>query len=228
MANSKKGRRVRKASDFARQREMKRHYDRGDYYRKRRQNFADRENRFNRYETRNALRIYTPRKKGLDVTGIDYSRKSIGICRRSARKLGLNPGKFMLAEVTRTGLRASSFDAIYSCDVAEHLYPDVYEAMLKEAYRLLKKGGKLIIYTPNPGHIFEILKRNDIVLKRDIAHVDYKTMERLRSSLAMAGFGVKKAFYIESHIPVLKWLEKALMAFAPFLRRRNAVLAVKR
>jgi hypothetical protein len=104
----------------------------------------------------------------------------------------------------------------------------VYINLVKEVHRILKVRGKFIVYTPNPSHILEILKNHNIILKKDITHVDYKTMKRLMDSLSNEGFTIKKSYYIESHIPFMKVIERILMNFIPLFRRRNAVLAIKK
>ena len=104
----------------------------------------------------------------------------------------------------------------------------IYDEMIMEVHRILKNNGKLIIYTPNPYHFTELLKRHNILLKRDVTHVDYKTMPGLRKSLSERGFHVEKSYYIESHLPVLNVIERLSMKFVPFFRRRIAILAIKK
>ena len=41
------------------------------------------------------------------------------------------------------------FDAVHSAHVIEHVYDPV--ALLRECFRILKPGGKLVIITPNTG-----------------------------------------------------------------------------
>jgi hypothetical protein len=72
-----------------------------------------------------------------------------------------------------------------------------------------------------------VLKNRDIVLKRDISHVDYKSMETMKTLLTDAGFEIEKAYYAESHIPGLRIAERVLQPIVPLLRRRIAVLGRK-
>ena len=83
------------------------------------------------------------------------------------------------------------------------------------------------MWTPNRGHILEVLKNRDIILKRDISHVDYKSMEEMERLLTAAGFEIEKAYYAESHIPGLRVAEGLLQTVVPLLRRRIAVLGRK-
>jgi hypothetical protein len=41
------------------------------------------------------------------------------------------------------------------------------------------------------------------------------------------GFEIERAYYAESHLPLLSLAERALQGFVPFLRRRIAVLGRK-
>jgi hypothetical protein len=52
-------------------------------------------------------------------------------------------------------------------------------------------------------------------------------MARMRGLLTDAGFEIEKAYYAESHLPVLNVAERALQGFLPFMRRRVAVLGRK-
>ena len=233
--------------DIKKQEAMRKYYNKSDYYERTRNNFADKKNRFNKYMVKNAFSIYYPKKEekiidlgcgwgnislalqseNFDVTGLDYSLKSVEICKKTALKMGFDPNKFICADATNTGLKKNSFDVAYCCDLVEHLYPEIHNKLISEARRILKKGGKFVIYTPNPTHIFELLKQNNIILKKDVAHVDYKTMARLIESLKNNGFIIKKSFYIESHVPLLRNFEKVFLSYIPILRRRIAVLAEK-
>ena len=124
-------------------------------------------------------------------------------------------------------LRSESFDLVVCADLVEHLYPDQFESMLDECFRVLKPGGRVVIWTPNPGHFFEVLKRRNIILRRDESHVDYKTMGRLVEALRRHRFQVLSKRYTESHFPVLRTIERALLRFVPILRRRLLVLAMR-
>lgn len=233
--------------DKTAQEEMRKYYNNSSYYKDCEHNFVDNKTKFNQYMIRNVLKIYYPlkgdriidigcgwgnislklQKEGFNVIGIDYSKTSIDICKRSARKQGLDENRFFCRDAANTLLSSNAFDVVYCSDLVEHLYPDVYISFVKEVYRILKKGGKFIIYTPNSSHILEILKNNNVILKKDITHVDYKTMARLKQSLSNEGFTINKSYYIESHIPFMNIIEKMLMTFIPFFRRRNIVLGIK-
>ena len=88
-----------------------------------------------------------------------------------------------MADARSTGLEPGSFDVVVAADLFEHLYPEDSAAVVTEAFRVLAPGGRFAIWTPSRSHVFEILKNHDILLKRDVSHVDYKSMKRLKGML---------------------------------------------
>lgn len=169
----------------------------------------------------------TLQKEGHNVIGLDYSTKSIDMCRKNARTLGLDDTKFVCRDATNTQFDDNSFDVVYCADLVEHLYPSVYLDMVKEVHRILAPSGKFVIYTPNPSHIIELMRSHNIILKQYHSHVDLKSMKRLKQTLQDNNFTIKRAFYMESHLPIMSMIERVFMSFIPLFRRRNAVLAVK-
>jgi SAM-dependent methyltransferase len=161
------------------------------------------------------------------MIGVDFSEKVVGFCERIRKEKNCPNMHFMCADAQDTGLKSGSIDVAISADLFEHLYPDQFSRSLDECARILKPGGKLIVWTPHRGHIIERLKNNNILLRRDPAHVDYKSMEVLKTQLRKRNFGILKSYYAQSHLPVFSALEKALLPVIPLLRRRIAILAEK-
>jgi len=230
-----------------RQQEARRLYDNTDYFSKHLGVFSNLNSPFQRYRIRKVLEIYRPAESddALDlgcgwgtftfalapcvrlIVGLDSSYRAIAVCEKLAKIRSCSNAHFVHADAEKTGLGSEMFDVIVCADLVEHLYPSVFRRTLEECNRLLKQGGKLVIWTPNRGHVFEILKNNGILLKKDMSHVDYKSMNGLLAELREGGFSIKKAYYVESHIPILATIERALMNQLPFLRRRIAILAEK-
>jgi ubiquinone/menaquinone biosynthesis C-methylase UbiE len=157
--------------------------------------------------------------------GIDFSETAIKFC-MARLKSSMNTNlSFVCSDAQVMGLKSGSIDSIYCSDLVEHLYPDQFTKMLDECKRMLKPGGKLVIWTPHRGHILEKMKNNNIILKRDVAHVDYKSMQVIVDELKKRGFKILKNYYSESHLPFWKYIEKIGMPVFPVLRRRIAVLA---
>jgi len=82
-----------------------------------------------------------------------------------------------------------SFDLIISNEVIEHLEnPQVF---FKESYRLLKKGGNLIIKTPNGLDLARLICRltnRTWYADKDKTHIRYFNLLSLRKALASCGF----------------------------------------
>ena len=162
-----------------------------------------------------------------EVVGLDFSERAITGCNANLDRFGFDNVSFRVGDARDSALAPGSFDAVVAADLFEHLYPEDSEAVAAEAYRLLRPGGKLAVWTPCRSHILEVLKNNDIILKRDVSHVDYKSMERMTALLKEAGFVIERAYFAESHLPVLNVVERLGLRWIPLLRRRIAVLAVR-
>lgn len=162
-----------------------------------------------------------------EIVGVDFSERSIALCRQQLEAQPRANVRFLCADAGDTGLEGASFDVALAADLFEHLYPDDSRRVAEEAFRLLKPGGRFVTWTPHRGHILEVLKNRDIILKRDVSHVDYKSMATMRRLLTEAGFQIEKAYYAESHVPVLRTLERLTQGLVPILRRRIAVLGQK-
>lgn len=162
-----------------------------------------------------------------EIVGIDFSTRSIEICQQRLAEQPTPNLSFLCADAGDTGLPEASFDVVIAADLFEHLYPDDSARVAHEAFRLLRPGGRFSTWTPHRGHILEVLKNRNILLERDVSHVDYKSMRRMKGLLTDAGFDIVRAYYAESHLPGLRVLERLTQSFVPLLRRRIAVLGRK-
>ena len=207
----------------------------------------DFDSRFQRYRVRKVLDLLAPRRSDRvldlgcgwgtisfalgpivrEVVGLDFSERAVASCDRRQRTAGFHNILFRVGDARGSGLRAASFDAVVAADLFEHIYPEDSHKVAAEAFRVLKPGGRFAVWTPCRSHILEVLKNNNILLKRDVSHVDYKSMSRMRDILSGAGFGIERAFFAESHLPGLRVLERFGQRWVPLLRRRIAMLAVK-
>ena len=165
--------------------------------------------------------------RAAEIVGVDFSKRSIELCERRRVEAGIDNLEFLEADAGATGLESGSFDVALAADLFEHLYPDDSERVAREAFRLLRPGGRFVTWTPHRGHALEVLKNRDIILKRDVSHVDYKSMDDMKSLLSGAGFDIEKAYYAESHLPGLRLVERLCQRWVPLLRRRIAVLGLK-
>jgi len=82
------------------------------------------------------------------VSGIDLNKKEIERGRQIFATAGLQ-GDFHIGDARALPFEDEHFDVIYSADVFEHISRETKDAVVKEMYRVLKPGGRVIIKTPN-------------------------------------------------------------------------------
>ena len=80
-----------------------------------------------------------------EVYGIDKSKDMLREAKRKIKKNKLDNIKVKIADATDSGLKEKSFDYIIIGLVLHECSKDLRAGILKEAYRLLKDEGKLII-----------------------------------------------------------------------------------
>ncbi len=208
---------------------------------------TDLDSRFQRYRVAKVLELHAPgasdrvvdlgcgwgtfafalSDRVAEIVGVDFSERSIQICERRKAEESTSNVRFLCADAADTGLEPAGFDVVLAADLFEHLYPEDSRRVAAEAYRLLVPGGRFVTWTPHRGHVLEILKSRNILLKRDVSHVDYKSMQDMKRLLSDAGFTIERAYYAESHLPLLRSVERLCQGVVPVLRRRIAVLGRK-
>jgi ubiquinone/menaquinone biosynthesis C-methylase UbiE len=223
-------------------------YDSGDYFENRgTTHLVDYERAFQRYRVAKVVQIHPPlpsdrvvdlgcgwgtfgfalADRVREIVGVDFSGRAIEICEQRLATDPRDNVRFVQADAGDTGLEEGAWDLVIAADLFEHLYPDDSARVAREAFRLLKPGGRFAVWTPHRGHVLEMLKNRNILLKRDVSHVDYKSMDDLKRLLEGAGFDIERAYYAESHLPGLCVVERALQGVVPPLRRRIAMLGRK-
>lgn len=142
----------------------------------------------------NGIIEYFLRNKVRNIYGIDNSKKALKI----AKKRGLKT-KHVDFDKERFPFSSNFFDVVTCLDVIEHVKDP--KRLLKEIYRVVKKGGKVIIATPNirfTNHIFELLikgkfpKTSMDTTVYDGGHLHFFTYKDLIDLLVNTGFVIDK------------------------------------
>jgi O-antigen chain-terminating methyltransferase len=120
------------------------------------------------------------REGGIGARGVEANAAAA----RSCRERGLDVGEGDLLAFLRAQADGSA-GGVFAAQVAEHLPPAVLQAMLREAHRVLRRGGLLLLETVNPRSLVGFLE----VYNRDLTHEHPLHPDTLRFLAAAAGFG---------------------------------------
>jgi len=82
------------------------------------------------------------------IIGLDPTPNQIKI----AKKRGLKNCDFEVGTAVKLKSRDNSFDVVIIINVMHHIEEKEHVKVLKEAYRVLKKKGRLLVYEHNPLH----------------------------------------------------------------------------
>jgi SAM-dependent methyltransferase len=134
---------------------------------------------------------------------------------RAREQLNERPtARFVVDDITRTGLPAASFDLILCTEVLEHI-PE-WRAALAAMARLLRPGGALVLSTPQPRSPIELLGKvafrpGIIGLVRavyrepilDTGHVSLVASATLGRELAGHGLGIERRYWTGAYLPLI-------------------------
>jgi O-antigen chain-terminating methyltransferase len=163
------------------------------------------------------------REKGIAARGVEASAHAARECR--ARGLDVTEGDLL---AFLRGLGDGAVGGVFAAQVVEHLPPRVLEALLREAHRVLRPGGLLLLETVNPRSVLAFLE----VYNRDLTHERPLHPDTLSFLAAAAGFGevrvefrapVDPAAQLQP-VPGQGLPERAAQAMAENLARLNGLL----
>lgn len=170
-------------------------------------------------------------KLGVKITGIDYSKHSLAIAKKYFHEqFPEKQFKGICCDSRNIGLKSNEFNGVAAVDFTEHLDDAFLIATVSEVFRILNKGGKFVIYTPNYTHLFERLKKHNIILKEDKSHIGLRSMNQYIAILKNCGFLIKEAYFEPTHIPIFSLIEKILISIpglGELAKRRICICAVK-
>jgi len=116
----------------------------------------------------------------LEYVGIDFNDDYLTIS-----WMGKGKNNKIVGEATHLPLRDNVFDIVLNLHMIEHLAEFLQENLISELSRVLKKGGQLIISTPNLGTWFNA---NQFVPPHNPKHYHCLTYSKLSSLLLQGNF----------------------------------------
>lgn len=136
------------------------------------------------------------------VEGIDVSKESIDM----AKQQQLPNARFNEYDGINIPFAEERFDIVFVAGVLHHVAFHLHKAMIAEMKRVLKKGGRLIIYEHNP-----LNPLTKYLVKTCVFDQDAKLLRcgYLKQQLAAQQFNISQCIYF-IFIPPKGWLKKII------------------
>jgi SAM-dependent methyltransferase len=131
-------------------------------------------------EARVAARAARP----VRLTGVDFTKKLLPRLRKRFPQFTFR----FQSSLEGLAFQANSFDQVLLLEVLEHIIPKNTFAVLGQAYRVLKPGGKLLLSVPINEGLEEMLPVNPN------SHMRLYSEPLLRFELEQAGFRIEKVY----------------------------------
>jgi len=123
--------------------------------------------------------------------GMDIAKKQI---KYAKKKYSCRSKIFQIMSKNKIPLRSNSLDSISLIEIIEHLNDKDTKLLILEAYRTLKKGGELIITTPNylsAWPILELILNNFAKVSYEDQHINKYNIFKIKKIIDKKRFRVK-------------------------------------
>jgi len=134
-------------------------------------------------------------RKGARCTGVDFSEQMIREGVKRLRKAGVSKARLFVGSAQSLPFKDESFDKVSCSEIIEHI-PD-WEKAIREISRVVKRGGLVVITTPNKYGLYGLekafLKFVYRVLRRRGEHPydEWKTPREVSEVLNLNGLKVQ-------------------------------------
>ncbi len=141
--------------------------------------------------------------------GIDISFESIKV----AQKLNLEHCHFQHFDGERIPFDDDTFDIVFMANVLHHVESEYHIQIIRECYRVLKKGGRLYIFEHN--HLNPITRKivNDCEFDVDAVLVPANSIKRTTKAVGFLSFKIRYTIFFPR-----KFIFKHLVPFEKYLR----------
>jgi SAM-dependent methyltransferase len=133
-----------------------------------------------------------------NYTGLDFSPDSVAKLRTNAKDRPKFKGVHHISQLP-VSLPSEHYDVVLMIEVVEHLKDEYLDSALSEARRLLKRGGVLVITTPNDEDLSKSTRfcPDCGALFHEWQHVRSWTVASLANRLKQHGFDLCKAHTLD-------------------------------
>lgn len=156
------------------------------------------------------------KRRGAEPVGLDRDWNQLDLGRQAGHIVANVELTFVCGDALQLPFASGSFDAVINADFIEHTPDESKVPIFREMFRILKPGGRGVVYTPNLARIeWELfgekikrlvgLRRNNVPRWQEFVDPDHfglttpgVTERRLRS----VGFNTRM-IYFEHHIPLI-------------------------
>lgn len=142
--------------------------------------------------------------KGMEVTACDIVPEHIELIKSKANRLGYNV-KYSIEDAISLTFSDNSFDTVLLAGPMYHLDKDKQIEALKEAYRVCKKNGIIIVdyLSEIHGYIQHVLLDKETLMDKDLGKVKdnifyYNTLEEVKNMFKNVGIKYIEAYGTDS------------------------------